>query len=218
LFQSSCAGTEARDAGVQLIAAKFVRSARPWIPVIGTGERDLVDRRHSSPDIDNSLGRRGIGRGIDQPHVRGEWEGDPDQTVLAKVAEIAGAVAVGPEVVRVDRSKQRIVGIGMTRPPELEQLESRFDIGRRELEVVRGHVAVGARPSVSAQTVQAAVEEREETARNGAAGLAATLPIVTIRPGLGMLGLRRWRDMSGARSHQYRREHDEPAGNQSIEP
>ena len=44
----------------------------------------------------------------------------------------------------------------MSLAPQLKVLEPRLDVGRRELEVVRQHVAVGARASVAIQVLPAA--------------------------------------------------------------
>ena len=83
--------------------------------------------------------------------VGGSGKRDPDETVLAKIAEVAGGVAVGPEVVGIDRAKQRIVGIRIPAAAPLKQLEPRLGAGRRELEAVGRHVAVGARAAVRAR-------------------------------------------------------------------
>ena len=110
-----------------------------------------------------------------EPDVRRQREGDPDEAVLAKIAEVAGVVAVGPEVVGVDRPEQRIVGVGIPLAPALQELEPRLDVGRRQLEVVGRHVAVGAGAAVAAQAIQLPVEERAQAARDGVAGLAAAV-------------------------------------------
>ena len=64
-------------------------------------------------------------------------------------------VADDPEVVGVDRPEQRIVGLRIEAPPPLQQLESRLDAGRGQLEAVRRHVAVGAGAAVPLETGRA---------------------------------------------------------------
>ena len=103
----------------------------------------------------------------------GAAERDADEAVLAEIAEVAGAVTVRPEVIRIDRPEQRIVGVRIPPPPPLEELKPGLDACRRELEAVRRHVAVGARASVSTQSVQFPVGKRAEAADDGVAGLTA---------------------------------------------
>ena len=164
-----------RDAGVQLVAAGLVRAARPRDAIVRAGEGDIVDRRHAPPHVHERLGRRHVGRRIDEPDVRWQREGDPDEAVLAKIAEIAGALAVDPEIIRVDRPEQRIVGIGIAPPPPLEELEPRLDAGGRELEIVRRHVAVGARAPVRAQSSSLRSKNARRPRSDGVAGLAAAV-------------------------------------------
>ena len=114
---------ERRESCVQLIATGVVRSARPQDAVVRAGERDIVHGGNASPHVDFRLRRRQIGRRIDEPDVGRQRERDPDEAVLAKIAEIAGALAVGPEVIRVDRPEQRIVGIGIPPAPPLQELK-----------------------------------------------------------------------------------------------
>ena len=99
-----------RHAGVQLVSAGRVRSAWPRIDAVRAREGHVVDGGNAPPEVHERLGRRRARRGIDELDVRGQGESDPDQAVLAKVAEIARALAVRPEIVRVDRPKQGIVG------------------------------------------------------------------------------------------------------------
>ena len=164
---------QCRDAGIQLIAAGRVRSSRPRIGAVGSRERDIVDARNRAPHVDECLRRRRVGRGIDQANELRQRKRDPDEAVLAKVAEVTRVLAVGPEIIGIDRSKQRVIGVRIPAPPPLEQLEPRFDVGRRELEMVRGHMAVGARTAVGLESAQPAVEERERAAHDGAARLPA---------------------------------------------
>ena len=91
------------------------------MPVVRSGEGHVVDRRHAPPHVHERLGRRRVGRGIDEPDVRGQREGDPDETVLAKIAEVTGVLAVGPEIIRVDRPEQRIVGVRVPPAPPLQE-------------------------------------------------------------------------------------------------
>jgi hypothetical protein len=170
---------QGRDAGIQLIAAGRVRSSRPRIGAVGSRERDIVDAWNRAPHVDECLRRRRVGRGIDQADERRQREGDSDEAILTKVAEVARVLAVGPEIIGIDRSKRRVIGVRIPAPPPLEQLEPRLDAGRRELEMVRGHMAVGTRATVGVQPVQTPIEKCEGTAHDGAARLPAAerLPV-----------------------------------------
>ena len=88
--------------------------------IVGSGQRHVVDRWDAPPHVHERLGRRRVGRRIDELDVRRQRKRDPDQAVLAQVAEIAGALAVDPEVIRVDRPEQRIVGVRIESAPPLE--------------------------------------------------------------------------------------------------
>jgi hypothetical protein len=79
--------------------------------------RERKARRHRSVDGTRTLAEDVV-------------EGDPDEAVLSQIAEIAGAVAVHPEVIGINRSKQRIIGIRIQSPPQLEELEPRLHAGR----------------------------------------------------------------------------------------
>ena len=116
-----------------------------------------------------------IGDGIDQLDVRRQRERDPDETVLAEIAEVPGALAVDPEIIRVYRPEQRIVGVRIPSAAQFEKPEPRLDIGGRELEMVRRHVAVGAGAPVRAQTIELAVEERAMAPDDGVARFAAAV-------------------------------------------
>ena len=172
---------ERRDTAVELISTEDVRAAWPRIDTVRSGEGDVVHRRHAPPHIYERLGRRGVGRRIDEPDVRRQRKGDPDQPVLAEIAEIGGVVAVGPEVVCVDRPKQRVVGIRVALAPDLQALEPGLGVGGRELEMVRRHMTVGAGAPVRAQALQVTVEERLASAFDRAAGLAAAAVSFTVR-------------------------------------
>ena len=182
------------DAAIQLVSAKLVGAAEPGTGVVGAREPDIIDGRDHPPDVgDPFRQRRLVGRGIDQPDVCRQREADPDETVLAKIAEITGALAVGPEIIRVDRPEQRVVRIRIPLPPPLEQLESRLGACGGELEVVREHVAVGACAPVSVEPVKPAVEEREGAAHHRVARLSAAVEHTVRRearhPALGLRGL-----------------------------
>jgi hypothetical protein len=84
---------------------------------------------------------------------------------------------VRAKVIRIDRSEERVVCLRIELATPLEKLESRFGAGRRQLKIVRGHVAIGAGPPVSAQTVKAPVQERAETARDRIARLRAAVEL-----------------------------------------
>jgi hypothetical protein len=163
-----------RHAGIELESAEGVRQARPRVGIAGPGQRDVVDTGYAAPDVHERLARREVGRGVDEPDVRRQREGDPDETVLAQIAEVVRLVAVGPEIVGVDRPEQRIVRVRIEYPHQLQESKSRFDVGRRQLEAVGRHVTVGARAAVGAQTAQPAIEERDSAAHDRVAWLSAT--------------------------------------------
>lgn len=177
---------ERREPAVQLISTELVRAAWPRIDIVRSREGHVVHRRHAPPHVHERLGRRRVGQGIDEPDIRRQREGDPDETVLAEIAEITGALAIGPEVVCVERPKQRVVGSRIAPEPFLEELEPRLDVGGRALEIVRRHVAVHARAAVCAQAIQPPVEERPEAAQDRVAGLAAAEVSLKARFGAGV--------------------------------
>ena len=174
-----CAGgllLKRRETRVQLVAARRIGVAWPDGKArVRSRQGDVVHGGHHAPHVYGRLVRHGIGRGIDEPDGRWQRERNPDETVLAKIAEIAGRIAVRPKIVRIDRPEQRIVSIRVPAAPQLQQAESRLDARRRELEVVRRHVAVGARAAVSVEAVRLPIEEREEAPLDGVARLAATV-------------------------------------------
>ena len=149
-----------RHAGIELVSTGVVRASGPRVDAVRSRELHVIDGRNRAPDVDERLGRRGVGAGIDQLDVRRQRECDPDETVLAEIAEVAGALAVDPEIIRVYRPEQRIVGVRIPSAAQFEKSEPGLDIRRRELEMARRHVAVGAGAPVRAQTVKPAVEER----------------------------------------------------------
>ena len=75
--------------------------------------------------------------------------------------------------------------VGMPFAPQLKILEPRLHVGRRQLKMVRHHVAVSTRAPVAIQSFQPPIEEREEAARDCAAGLAATQRLSPFRPVFG---------------------------------
>jgi hypothetical protein len=94
---------------------------------------------------------RPLGDGIDELDIRRQWECDPDETVLPEIAEVASALAVDPEVIRVYRPEQRIVGVRIPSAAQFEKSEPGLDIRGRKLEMVARHVAIGAGAPVRAQ-------------------------------------------------------------------
>ena len=82
-------------------------------------------------------------------------------------------VAVDMKIVGVDRPEQRIVRPGIPSASLLQQLEPGFRARRRQLELVRRHVTVGAGTSIAIEAMQRTIEEGEEPAEHGIAGLAA---------------------------------------------
>ena len=107
-------------AGVQLIPALLIRTARPGDATIRASERHIIHRGHAAPHVHERLVGGRVRRRIDQFHIRRQRKSDPDETVLPQIAEIAGTVAIGAEIVRVDRPKQRIVGVGIEPPLQLQ--------------------------------------------------------------------------------------------------
>src|SRR5204863_2197316 len=97
---------------------------------------------------------------------------DSDQPVLAQIAEVGRRVTVGSEVVRIDRAKQRVVGIRIPAATQPKRLEPRLGAGRRELETVGWHVTVGARSPVAGQALGRPVEKRAQASYHGMARLA----------------------------------------------
>jgi mRNA-degrading endonuclease toxin of MazEF toxin-antitoxin module len=84
----------------------------------------------------------------------------------------------------------------------LEALESRLNVGRRQLELVLGHVAVGTGPAVAIQALEAPIEKRAEAASGRLARFTGTR---RMRRGLAFRALLR---------PQHRRQQDEPRGYQ----
>jgi hypothetical protein len=161
--------------GVELISTGAVWAAGPRVETVRSGELHIINGRNRAPDVDERFARWCVGDGINQFDVRRQRECDPDETVLAEIAEIAGVVAVGPEIVGIDRPKERVVCLRLELSTPLEGLESRLGTPGRELKTVSWHVAVGACPSVAAHTVQASIHEGAEPARNRVARLRAAI-------------------------------------------
>src|SRR4030095_1457942 len=101
-----------------------------------------------------------VGGWIDQADIRRQRERHPNQAVLAQVSEISRRVAIGSEIIGVDRPEQRVVCLRIELATPSKELKSRLGTYRRELETVGGHVAVGTRASVAVQTVKAPSHER----------------------------------------------------------
>src|SRR5438132_6440444 len=112
-----------------LVSAVVVLAAGQWVDTVRSREFNVIDGRNRAPDVDERLARWCVGDGIDQLDVRRQRECDPDETVLAEIAEIAGALAVGPEIIRVYRSEQRIVGVRIPSAAQLKESEPGLDIG-----------------------------------------------------------------------------------------
>ena len=163
---------EIGEPAVQLVTTSWVRAAEPWVFEVITRQLDVIDGGNHPPHVDAALTRRQVGRRIDEPDVRRQIERDPNQAVLPQIAEIVGVLAVRAEVVGVDRPEQRIVGLRIESSEETQKPESLFDVRRRELKMVRGHVAIGAGAAVSVQAAQASIQERQPAADNRSARLA----------------------------------------------
>jgi hypothetical protein len=79
-----------------------------------------------------------------------------------------------PKIIRVDGQKQRVTALGLKRSRNAG-VEICLHVRRRQLKVVRGHVTIGARATVSTQVCNRGLE-RAETAFYRLAGLAAWAP------------------------------------------
>ncbi len=203
-----------RHPRIHLIATRRVRAARPGVRPVGSGQRHVIDGRNGAPHIHEGLARHRIGGRIDEFDLRRQREDDPDQPVLAEVAEVVGALAVGPEIVRIDRPEQRIVRLRIPQSYELQKPVPRVDAGRRQLEMVGRHVAVGARAPVPRQAVRPAIEERKQASDDGVAGFTTAVGGRLQRPDA---GLRRWSDVrerGAAGGDRQRGKDDETAGDQ----
>jgi hypothetical protein len=151
--RSECLLLQRAEPAIQLVSTCGVRAARPRVCVVETGQLDVVDGRNHTPDIHQRFARWRVRRRVDQPDVRRQRKCDPNQAVLAQVAEITCRHPVRAEVIGIDRPEERVVGLGIELAPPLEQLKSRLRARGRELEIVGRHVAVGARPSVAVQAM-----------------------------------------------------------------
>ena len=152
------------DPRVKLVAAEDIRPTRPWIAAARSAECHVQHRRHAAPDVDRGVGRRLVGRGIDQPDVGRQRKDDADEAVLPQVAVVAGPIAIDQEVVGINRPEQRIIGFWIEDAQQLEQPVAELDVRRRELEGTRRHVAVGAGSPVPAEPRRSAVQKREQPA------------------------------------------------------
>src|SRR3954453_13441139 len=89
---------------------------------VRSGERDVVDRRNGAPDVHKGFGGGLVGGGVDQFHIWGKRESNPDESVSAKGREVRRARAMYPEIVRVDRAEEWIVRLRVESQPELQRL------------------------------------------------------------------------------------------------
>jgi hypothetical protein len=197
---------------VQLVSTEEVRTACPGIRAVWSGEGDVVDRRHHPPDVHERFGRRRVGRRIDEPHVRRQRERDPDESVLTKIAEVARVFAIGPEIIRINWPEQRVVGLWIESTEPLQQAEPRLSAGRRELELVRRHVAVGARAAVGVETSQSPIEERAKAADDRVAWFASAVEGLMLQLGAVAASVFRLSGVAGAHEeggHQYEAADDE---------
>jgi len=120
---------------------------------------------HHAPHIGEALCGRAVRRGVDHAHVRRERQRHANERVLPKRREIAGLIAVDPEVVGVDRPEQRIVRVRIVRSTQHEDAKPLLDRCGRELEFIGRHVAVGARATVAVQAVETPIDEGLEPSR-----------------------------------------------------
>ena len=87
----------------------------------------------------------------------------------------ARAVAVGAEIICVNRPEQRIVGIRICFTPLLQQLKSCLDTRGGQLEMIGQHVAIGTGASVRVDAWQIPIGKRLEAAMHRVARLAAAV-------------------------------------------
>ena len=182
-------------------STRRVWAAGPRIGVIRPGELDVVDRGNHAPYVHERFARRLIGCRVDQPDIGRQRKGDPNQAVLPQVAEINGRVSIGAEIIGIDGPEEWIVGLRIELAAPLEQLKSRLRARGRELETVARHVAVGARPSVAAQAMEAPVHERAEPARDRIARLGTAIEWASWLDA-NLLLLRRCRGAADAHRHR----------------
>ena len=144
---------------------------------VRSGDRDVEHGHDRAPEIDRCLGRGLTGRWIDDLNVQRQRHRHAYEPVLHQVREVARVVPVHAEVVGVDRPKERIVRVLVTRAPGQQRIEPGPGHRRRELERVRRHVAVGACASVSTELLEIAVIERRTTPRDVVAWLAVAIEL-----------------------------------------
>ncbi|HEX6315701.1 MAG TPA: hypothetical protein VFZ73_12615 [Gemmatimonadaceae bacterium] len=200
-----------RHAGIELVSTGVVRASRPRVDPVRSRELHVIDGRNGAPDVDRRLGRSGVGDGIDQLDIRRQREWDPHETVLAKIAEVVGAVAIDPKIIRVYRAEQRIVGVRIPSTAQLKDSEPGLDIGGRELEMARRHVAVGAGTAVRAQPVKLAVEERAVAPDDGVARFAVAVGWHLYRLGPGLKRRDGWGEPRTAGPDRQREQDDQKA-------
>jgi hypothetical protein len=170
------------DARIELISPELIGPAEPGvIDRVWSGQRYVVHARHASPYVGDCLGGRGVCGWIDEPEVRRQREGDPDEAVFSQIAEVAGLVTVAPEVIGVDRPEERVVGVRVESAHELEQPKPRLNDGWRKLKAVDGHMAVGARASIRLEARESSVEERAAAPVHRVARFAVALTTIVWR-------------------------------------
>ena len=152
------------------------------VDVVRAGNRDVEQRHDRSPDIDERFVRGLTSRRVNQLDVRGQRHGDAHQAVLHEIRIVARILAVFAEVVRVHRPEQGIVGVRIAGAARQQSLESLPHRGRRQLEALRGHMAVGACASIASESFQVAVMERERAAHDRATWLTVAVqrPLVAL--------------------------------------
>src|SRR5947207_8203608 len=106
---------------------------------------------------------------IDKPDVGRQRHRHAYEPVFQKVRVVARAFSVLAKIVGIRWTEQRIVRARFMRPLSLQRGISRLRGCRRELEILRGHVTVGARTSVAAELLQVAFTKRRTSARDGIA-------------------------------------------------
>ena len=194
---------ERRKPPVPLVAAGLIRAARPQNAIVRSRERHVVDRRDAAPHIHELLARRLVGDRVNQPDLRWQRHRDPDETVLAEIAEVARVVAVDPEIVRIDRPEQGIVGIGIPSQRHCRNWKRASALAGDSWKLSVGMwQSAHARP-FPCRPSKFAVEEREQAASDAITGLSAAGLLSGTRAagGCGLGGAAR-----GIGPHQQRRD------------
>ena len=198
--RTQCLLLQREKSSIELKAAGLIRCAGPGIESVGASELHVRHAGDHAPDVDRSLIRWRVAGRVDQPDVRGQREDDSDQTVLSQVAIVRRLFAVDAEVVGVDRPEQRIVGLVVVSTPLLQPLESCLHCRRRQPELFRDHVAVGAGAAITVQSTQVAIEKGDQPAQYSSARFAAALTVGVVA------GCRRVGPRQGARQRYIDKE------------